>query len=123
MSKKTAQRYFLSSLFINNPIKQEVSNLLKDFYDIERIWRKFIIGSITPFEVANLYNSLQKIKSVYLLLESSDRTASEFNVDINIRESIDFIVSKIENSFIIETMSMFSMSNISKNFIFIISKR
>jgi DNA mismatch repair protein MutS len=38
-------------------------------------------------------------------------------VDLKIRESIDFIINKIENSFIIETMNMFSMSNISKNFI------
>lgn len=111
------KRYFLSKLFINNPVKQEVSILLKDFYDIERIWRKFLIGTINPFEVVNLLQSLNKILSVNSILTINDLTKERFNIDQKTQADMESMIEKIENSFMIEIMSVFSVVNINKNFI------
>lgn len=111
------KRYLLSSIFINNPLKKEVSDLLKDFYDIERIWRKFQIETISPFEVVNFYKSLKKISDIYSLLSSNETTSSDFTIEPSDSQVVESILSKIENSFFIETMSMFSLVNINKNFI------
>jgi DNA mismatch repair protein MutS len=111
------KRYRLSGLFIKNPVKTEISSLLKEFYDIERIWRKLVIGTISPFEVGNLHQSLNRIKKVNEILELSQVTSNEFFFDIALKENIDEMIKKIESSFSLELLNMFSLTNISKNFI------
>lgn len=111
------KRYYLSSLFIDNPIKTEIQTVLRDFYDIERIWRKFEIGTISPFEVFNLYISLKKILEINNKITSNERTKEDLLLGKDSISKIEDILQTIDDSFNIELMSVFSMANINKNFI------
>lgn len=82
---------------INSPIlMDELNNELKNIYDIERIVSKVSYGNANPRDLYNLQKSLERVYSIYQLIEDS-----RINPLINLVKGVDLcddIVLTIKNA-------------------------
>ena len=99
-----------TKLFIKNKNNEEITKNLKEIYDIERIWRKVELGSISPFELYNLIHSFEKI----LLIKEESKIIG-FNYH-NIKK-IKEMIKKTREIFDFDLMHKYNLQNIDKSFI------
>lgn len=105
-------RYLNSEKFIDNILSKEIEKLLKEIYDIERIWRKIELEKISPFELFNYINSVTKFLEIVEKVKDLD-----ISIENAILTRAKFIVDKVEETFNIEKMAMFNLQNINESFI------
>lgn len=87
---------------------KEISEELKNIYDIERIYRKTKTDKIQPFEIYQLYVSLNSVEKINYLLANTI-----LNKELNIR----YIIDKIDNTFFLDKMMYFNLTNINCSFV------
>lgn len=105
ISKKDIEdRYFKSTLYLDNPNRKDIEVKIKSIYDIERLLRKVEIGTIQPFELSNLFSSLQEISNIEIIEDCSDNNFVSF-------------LESIYDVFDFDIMSLSNLTNISKTFI------
>lgn len=97
-------RLVLSSEFINYDKRADIEGYLRGIYDIERILRKIEIGTIQPFEFANLYNSLNLVKNIEVIQELEDIPFYSF-------------LNSLEEKFDFDIMVMSNFTNFTETFI------
>jgi DNA mismatch repair protein MutS len=87
-------------------LELDVSTELSSLYDIERLKRKIDTDQLAPFELAQIYKSLQSILSIL--------DKEKFDLDSNkIKENM----KKIEDFFILEKLELYNNQNIDENII------
>jgi DNA mismatch repair protein MutS len=112
------KRYELSETFSSKELRLSLKKELKEIYDIERLWRKIQLNTITPAEFFTFYSSMKNLKKIKdILLENNEYCF--YKIDFNKKELsflTDYILN-IEKLFDINLMQTFNFNNISKNFI------
>jgi len=105
ISKEEIENRYINSLkYFNFEKTIDIEKELKTIYDLERLLRKFEIGTIQPFEVYNLYISVKAIQRI-------EEIDSEENI------STKLLLDYFENIFDLDILSMSNLTNISKTFI------
>jgi len=100
------RRYNLSETFKEN--YEDIIKDLQQIYDIEKITRKLQTNYINPYEIANLYFSLQAIIKNEILIPYKTE-------EKHIKENINKILYLIENTFLIADCQRFNRENITEN--------
>ena len=83
--EKIRQRQYYVDYFFNNVLLREnLRELLKDIYDIERIAGKIIYGTENGKDLVSLKESIRKSLEIYKLLNSYEEIQSLFEIDLEI---------------------------------------
>ena len=83
--EKIRQRQYYVDYFFNNVLLREnLRELLKDIYDIERIAGKIIYGTENGKDLVSLKESIRKSLEIYKLLNSYEEIRSLFEIDLEI---------------------------------------
>ena len=83
--EKIRQRQYYVDYFFNNVlIRENLRELLKDIYDIERIAGKIIYGTENGKDLVSLKESIRKSLEIYKLLNSYEEIRSLFEIDLEI---------------------------------------
>ena len=83
--EKIRQRQYYVDYFFNNVLLREnLRELLKDIYDIERIAGKIIYGTENGKDLVSLKESIRKSLEIYKLLNSCEEIRSLFEIDLEI---------------------------------------
>lgn len=108
-SKILEQRYNMIDFFINNKIPETLDIYLENIYDIEKIIRKMEINIVNPFEITQLFKSLDGMKNIIKILLNYNL---EFELNLNdiLKKSEEFINFWI-NRFDIDKMEKINFVN------------
>ena len=83
--EKIRQRQYYVDYFFNNVLLREnLRELLKDIYDIERIAGKIIYGTENGKDLVSLKESIRKSLEIYKLLNSYEEIRSLFEIELEI---------------------------------------
>ena len=83
--EKIRQRQYYVDYFFNNVLLREnLRELLRDIYDIERIAGKIIYGTENGKDLVSLKESIRKSLEIYKLLNSYEEIRSLFEIDLEI---------------------------------------
>jgi len=114
--KEIGKRYFLSNFFEDEILRKKIIIELKEMYDIERLWRKIDINTISPQELYNFYISLKNVSNINAILSKEDRL-KEISLSYEKELSISKFINEIESLFDLTKLTLFSLNNINSTFI------
>jgi len=116
------KRYLLSEQFESEIFRKNLKNELKELYDIERLWRKISLNTITPAEFYTFYTSIKNILNIInLIKEETILTFEELDFKEEEILTLDNLLNEISLKFNLDLMQTYNFNNISKNFILDIS--
>ena len=84
IEKIRRRQYYVDYFFNNVLLRENLRELLKDIYDIERIAGKIIYGTENGKDLVSLKESIRKSLEIYKLLNSYEEIRSLFEVDLEI---------------------------------------
>ena len=113
---KIEERYNITDYFIKNDYYKEYRDSLKSVYDLEKLFKKLIIKTLSPSHFCMLFTSLQTIKSIYEKLNTNNCEYIEnLNMDNNIYETLKSLITFIEEKFNFDEMIKVNLNNVNKN--------
>ena len=115
--KEINKRHSLPELFEDKKLRENLRTSLKSIYDIERIWRKVSIETINPYELHNLYSSMQEVCLIVKVFENSKISLLDFGLKVEEIEKIKNFIKEIELTFDISKLATFTMTNINTTFV------
>jgi len=98
--------------FLHNENNEEIRTSLKKIYDIERIWRKVELETISPFEVFNLIESIAEVNVIDNMSKEDCLTISK---SMSLRATD--LINKTSKIFDASKLCMFNLQNITESFI------
>ena len=84
IEKIRQRQYYVDYFFDNVLLRENLRELLKDIYDIERIAGKIIYGTENGKDLVSLKESIRKSLEIYKLLNSYEEIRSLFEIDLEI---------------------------------------
>ena len=84
IEKIRRRQYYVDYFFNNVLLRENLRELLKDIYDIERIAGKIIYGTENGKDLVSLKESIRKSLEIYKLLNSYEEIRSLFEIDLEI---------------------------------------
>lgn len=115
--KEIERRYYLSTLFSDIELRNELKMNLREIYDIERLQRKVSLNTIAPFELFNTYSSLQKILDINSSILSNEELGKNISLcDTDIAQ-INSFLEEVNGLFDLTKLETFSFNNINSSFI------
>jgi len=102
---------------ITSSMKDELRSHLRSIYDIERISRKIELQSIAPFELHNLYTSIEDVLLIAEELSEKGLSIEDFGLSSSKVLELEKFRLDIEGLFNLEKLSTFSMNNITSSFV------
>ena len=84
IEKIRQRQYYVDYFFDNVLLRENLRELLKDIYDIERIAGKIIYGTENGKDLVSLKESIRKSLEIYKLLNSYEKIQSLFEIDLEI---------------------------------------
>ncbi|PZM80142.1 DNA mismatch repair protein MutS [Candidatus Gracilibacteria bacterium] len=89
-----SQRHYYVEYFLKNVLfREEIRNLLKEIYDIERISSKVIYGTENGKDMLSLKTSIKKSLEIYKKFKEESEISEIFEIDV---ENLLYIHNKIE---------------------------
>jgi len=90
---------------------------LKNVYDMERIYRRYEVGKIEPFEVLNLYKSIESINQITIDIRGFSEKSLNANFASEMSENFSEILSKFDSELLLDKMESVTWNNWSANFV------
>lgn len=112
--REIEKRLTISALFISFEKNLDIELLLKEIYDIERIWRKIDLQTISPFELFNFTQSMTAVKQINEIIE---KELSQISFSKKTISSISLMIKEINEIFDMNFLQKFNLQNINSNFI------
>ena len=84
IEKIRQRQYYVDYFFDNVLLRENLRELLKNIYDIERIAGKIIYGTENGKDLVSLKESIRKSLEIYKLLNSYEKIQSLFEIDLEI---------------------------------------
>ena len=110
-------RYEIVNIFVNdNDLRIEVSNYLKQIYDISSLLRKLSLQTIHPYELAKLLRSCENYLSILKSLSKNNYLSNYFNkkeIILILENSIKLIKNNFDIDFIEDNQETIRVNNIS----------
>lgn len=89
-----SQRHYYVEYFLKNVLfREEIRNLLKEIYDIERISSKVIYGTENGKDMLSLKTSIKKSLEIYKKFKEESEISEIFEIDV---ENLLYLHNKIE---------------------------
>jgi len=104
------KRYEMIENFIDQEIPQKINLYLENIFDIEKIIRKMEISIVNPFEIAQLFKSLNSMISILEIMSKENASDNFENIEEMLENSNNFI-KKWESKFDIEKMEKINFIN------------
>ena len=119
------KQYDITEYCLTTDIWKTIRNTLSNIKDISKIYRKMILGKLSPKDYWIIYNTLNHVNNLYVTLSQDDKLShfvNNENVTYRILEIQNFIMNNlnIENCKFHDDLSFdkFSITNIEKYVLF-----
>lgn len=105
------KRYDLVENFMKNGFYLKIEEQLREIVDLERFSRRICLGTVHPFEFANIYNSLKACSTMFNMCKKVG-VVSTIIPDNKVLNLIKTFIKEVEDTFILEEMSKYSRLDI-----------
>lgn len=109
--------YSIVDEIINNKklIYNTLSKKLTTIYDIEKLYRKLVIGVLHPSQIVHFINSFENIYNMFLYLKKYENISQHLNINLKYRQQIKKLNILLNTNINIDKAKLFSLHDIREN--------